>query len=370
MREKNKILILGMSEVQAEAIELLKVMGHCVHTCASYIGVGSEISDRYELIDIKDKKRIGKYIINNNIKLIYSVGSELAIDTIIDLSNKLNLKSFYNKDIVNVTKNKILLREYLGKNFKGNIDFQIIENVDDYISLKFPFVIKPNDSQGQRGVYFVRNRDEFSSKYYRSMSYSLSKKLILEKFIDGKEISVNAHILNGKIIFMAVTDRISWNNLEGGIIKKHIIPSCISKITYKRVKSLVYRTIKKLKFDNGPVYFQIKIMNENPYLIEVSPRLDGCHLWRLIKANTNVNILKLALEHFITNDISEINNYLYKEKSYELKFLCKKPNELLNNNDFNIEESVNFKKMYYKEGDTVRPVNGIYEKIGYYIVEK
>ena len=183
----------------------------------------------------------------------------------------LGLKHFVSSETARICNTKNVLRQYLG------------------------------DSQGQRGVYKINNYREFKEKISSSLSFSKSGKVIIEEFIDGDEISVNTFSVNGKIIFNIISDRIVWNEFPGGIIHKHVIPSKygIGEVK-KKIENLVERVLNKLSIDDGPAYFQIKIKNgSEPILVEVTPRLDGCHMWKLIKYYCNVNLLDMSIKHLL-----------------------------------------------------------------------
>ncbi|UKI37051.1 MAG: hypothetical protein L6V93_02160 [Clostridiales bacterium] len=65
----------------------------------------------------------------------------------------------------------------------------------------YPLMIKPVDSQGQRGIFKAENFEELSRHFDCAMDYSRCGKVILEKHISGSEVSVNAYVKDGEIIF-------------------------------------------------------------------------------------------------------------------------------------------------------------------------
>ena len=84
------ILILGIGNAQLDAVKVCKKMGMVVHTCSNTIyGAAKGVSDYFKLIDIVDLKQILKYTIENNIDILYSVGSDIAMPTICYVSEKL-----------------------------------------------------------------------------------------------------------------------------------------------------------------------------------------------------------------------------------------------------------------------------------------
>lgn len=370
---KKRVLILGVAPVQMDAILQLKEMGYETYACAKEKdGPGVEVADHFEKINILDIDSLIKFIKRNDISLVYSVGSDLAMPVACHISELLNLPHFVSEKTARICNNKDLMRTKMGNNFKGNVKFQVVKSEKEDIKLEFPFIIKPADSQGQRGVRLVNNFEEYLKYFPESKQYSRSGLVILEQYISGFEISVNGYIVNGEIKFLIPSDRITWPQFTG-LIHKHIVPSeKLTRNEENELEHIVELACKKLGINNGPVYLQMKIEQGKPYIIEITPRLDGCHMWNVLEKFTGVNLLKLTFEHLLNGDTSELDNGIkdFKEK-YILEFICQEPNTHADYNKYHEKVSNSLYSFnYYKQNDKIRPVNGKYEKIGYVIYKR
>lgn len=302
------------------------------------------------------------------VDFVYSVGSDVAMPTVAKVSKELGLPCFVDYETTTICNHKGVLRETLHRRkVEGNIPFQMIESPDEDIRINFPVMMKPSDSQGQRGVVKVGNIEELRHNFYRTIGFSREKKVILESYIDGDEISVNVFFENSELKFYLVSDRMVWDEHPGGIIRKHIIPSVYEKNAEvsEKVRKLVFETIEAIGLKNGPAYFQIKISpDKTPYIIEVTPRLDGCHMWKLIRYSTGIDLLKASMDMLEGKEYNQPEKYTIKP--YSLEFLCGKPGSVFYKNNYDISgyESLNW---YYEEGKTINPMNGFFEKCGYVI---
>ena len=230
--------------------------------------------------------------------------------------------------------------------------------------------MKPVDSQGQRGCYRVNGREDIEKHFEDSLSFSKSGRVIIEKYIDGPEVSVNAYVQNGEVKFMLVSDRKVFEDLPGGIIKEHILPSVSTTDEGKKnVYDLVKRTLAKLSILNGPVYFQIKMDGDFPVIIEVTPRLDGCHMWNLINNYCGFNLLEASFEHLLGNVQIEASAEP-KHDNLKLAFYCEKPGTVFDSEKHQPKENALYSCKYYETGDTVKSLNGYMEKCGYQIYEE
>lgn len=362
-----RVLILGVSAVQYDSIKLLNEMGLETHAIArDAIGPGVNESNNFEAINFAVIDDVKNYIKEHDIDLVYSTGSDLAIPIASKISEELNLPHFVSYETAKICNNKDLMRQTLGDKTAGNLPFQILSTSDEAINLSFPFIMKPTDSQGQRGVFLIENEEEFKENFETSKAYSRSKQVIIERYVDGPEVSVNGYLLNGKLVFMQVSDRETWPQYVG-LIHKHVIPSrVVNEETNKKLFKILEEVSDILKIENGPVYAQVKIEAGHPYIIEITPRLDGCHMWSLINESQNFNLLKLTYEHLLFNDTKELNNAKMHTEPMTLEFICQEPNTFANYKDYlNLNNLKYFQ--YYNECDRIKPVNGRYEKIGYSI---
>ncbi len=372
----DKILILGTSNPQLDAIEYCKERGLEVHACGhKRIGRGVEAADKFSLIDIKDKNEVLRYCEENGIDYVHSVGSELALPAVNYVSKKLGLPYFLEPEDTDVANDKTIWRERLGRDFLANIEYGGIKDKEDLLEWStFPAIMKPADGQGQRGVRSVEDLEEARSYFDEVISYSSTDKIIIEELVDGPELSVNAFVLEGDIVFCQDSDRISFDEYPGGIIKEHHIPSKFSARDEKlenTIRSMTQEAVDRLSIENGPVYIQLKLdQDKNPKIIEFTPRLDGCHIWRLIRYYSEADILDATFSLLfrkrerVKKSLKEIN----KGEKYKLIFLTEKPNETLNKEKYDLSDSL-FVDWYYDQGDKVREINGFVERVGYKIIK-
>lgn len=362
-----KVLILGVSSAQYDAVVELKKMGYETFTVArAKDGPAADISDHFDVIDILNVGEIKNYIKKNNIDVVYSVGSDLAMPVACKISEELNMPHFVGEASAFICNHKNELRNTLTIECKGNIPYQVLSKIEP-IKIDFPVFLKPSDSQGQRGIFIVYNQNEFEEKFEIAKSYSREGKVIVEKYIDGPEISVNAYFVDGSLRYFVASDRDTWEKYPG-LIHRHIVPGkTFDKNLKNKMIELVKDCCNRIGIKNGPAYFQLKIMKNEVYLIEATPRLDGCHMWNVLEKSTNVNLMKLTFEHLLKNDVSELDNWCDNAVPMELVFWCQEPHTKMDRSKLELPSDAIYHFYYYKDGDEIRPVNGRFDKIGYYI---
>lgn len=369
--KKKKILVMGIGHSQVDLILAAKELSFEVFACAfEKEGPGKKLVDDFAQIDIKDVKSVEKYAKEKDVDFIYSMGLELSIPTIVKVSEKLNLPTFTSSKTLDLIENKAIWRKRLGK-INGNVSYVSGHTVQDFEKWStYPAIIKPVDSSGQRGVYKINDFKDLKFRFSDSMKHSKSGHLIVEEFVEGPEISVNAFIHEGNLKFSVISDRISYDNLPGGIIKEHHIPSkYIDERGENTVIDLVKAIIKSMEIYEGHVYFQLKVEKGLPKLIEFTPRFDGCHMWNLIYQATGLDLRIVALETLAYGYSESLENYKPSAlKHVKTIFISEKPGTILDRRNYKIPDNTLNLVWYYENGEEVRKVTGYLEKVGYYII--
>lgn len=367
---KERILILGAGNAQIDAIEYCKSHGYEVVGC-SYTTVDSGIPhlDYFEQVDIKSIEGVTGLAKKYGVSAVYSVGSDIAMPTAMKVSEILGLPHFISYETAETCHSKGKMRETLGPDFRGNASYILCSTLEEALEYEtFPGMMKPVDSQGQRGCFKVESSEDIRAHFDASIDYSFEGKVIIEEFIDGPEVSVNAYMQDGELRFAIVSDRYAFDEYPGGIIKKHIIPSSFAdKEAQEKTIDLAKRVASKIGVENGPFYCQIKLKNgTEPVILEITPRLDGCHMWNLIKHYCGADLLDACFRHLLEGEAVLTDNYEMPDEEYCLEFMSKESNATFKGSDFDTSKA-EFVCSYYKDGDRVLKVNGYIEKCGYMI---
>ena len=107
-----KILILGTGNAQEDIIRYCKDEGFEVYACSYTSGDNAEkYADHFSLINITAIDEIIKYVVDNKIDLVYSVGSDLAMPSVAAVSERLDMPHFVSLNAAHICNNKNLLRE-------------------------------------------------------------------------------------------------------------------------------------------------------------------------------------------------------------------------------------------------------------------
>ena len=367
---KKRILILGAGNAQIDAIEYCKAHGYEVVGCSyTTVDCGIPHLDIFEQVDIKSIEGVMALAEKYGVSAIYSVGSDLAMPTVMEASTRLGLPHFITAEVAETCHSKGKMREALGDCFEGNASFKVCSTLEEALEYNaFPAMLKPVDSQGQRGCFRVDSKKDIEEHFAVSLDYSFEGKVIIEEFIDGPEVSVNAYMQDGVMKFAIVSDRYAFDEYPGGIIKEHRVPTSFAdREAEEKTLDLSARAAARIGITDGPCYFQIKLRDgRDPVMLEVTPRLDGCHMWNLIKHYCGADLLDACFRHLLEGESVLDGEYEMRRDEYSLEFMSKEPNTKFAGADFNTD-GADYVCYYYNDGDRVLKINGYIEKCGYMI---
>lgn len=369
-----KLLILGASHSQLDLVEVAKEMG--VYTVAVGMNdkdVAVNQVDKFIKGNILDEALIDDIVKQEGIDAIFTLGLEIALPVLTRVSLNNGLRTFLTEDSLKKFSNKFTWRQAIG-NIDANLTAIAGSQPEDFEQFnEYPAVIKPVDGSGQRGVREVQSYEEVLSVFDDALSYSKSKTLILEAYAPGEEISINCFMYQGKRAFYILSDRLSYDEYPGGIVKAHIIPSKFDRPAVReKVEELMDSVSQVMGYENGHVYYQLKVSGDRPKLIEFTPRFDGCHMWRLIKSYCGLNLVKASLEWLLYGRSPEIESYNNQQfnQGVRTEFISDFPDTIIQQNNYKIPGETEYLNWYYKDGEKVKRVTGHLEKVGYYILKE
>ena len=364
-----KALILGTNAGQADIINYLKENNWEVHSCGhKRIGPGSDLADQFHLIDTIDVVAVKINAHEIQADIVYSVSSDSGIRTATKVAEELGLPVLLNSEIIDLFHYKERLRQFLNDNDIDTVGFRKVTSVNELDGWDtIPCVVKPSDSQGQRGVQLIVNREKIYEAVTLALERSPSGTAVVEEYLEGIDFSVNIIVQNSKIITNEFTERLVHGHDYFGLPRGHSIPvRNISMNTIIEASRIVENLIEKLFIKDAVLYVQMKMTKNGPKIIEVAPRLDGCHIWRLIKFAKGYDLRQYNIDILMGNPIHH-KEPIENVKPYTLAFHQLRTGTEFSYDDLVVPEEAVYNEYRYKPGEIVRPVNGNLEVVGYYV---
>lgn len=303
MPEAKRIMIIGAGILQVPAIEIAKEMGlKTIVTDYNPKAPGLKIADVPLIMSTKDIEgtvRVARqYAERDRIDGVITVGTDAAM-TVSAVANALGLPGIKFENAEAAT-NKIKMRTRFKQHNVPSPDFAECWSIDDAYRFadthSYPLVIKPSDNMGARGVVRIDSRDEIPEKFEHAKKHSPSGELIIEEFMEGFELSIDALIFDNKIVITGIADRMI--GFEPYFVEiGHIMPSELPKEKQQQAVDVMIKGIKALGITLGAAKGDIKVTPEGAMAGEIAARLSGGFMSAYTyPLSTGVNLIKAAIK--------------------------------------------------------------------------
>lgn len=326
-----KILFLGGSTQQIPVLKYAKRQNYYIILCDYLIdNPGQKFADKYYCESTTDIEKILKISEQEDIDAIVAYASDPAAPTAAYVAETLKLYSNPFKS-VEILADKAKFRKFLyNNNFncpKTEELSSIVELKSKYKEFELPFLIKPVDSSGSKGVKIIHDYEDLNrieDFYNEAMKISRKKTLIIEEYIERYDkflIGGDIFVLEGQIVFWGLMNCHRDSNVNELVPVGKSFPSILKDEQRTKAKTALDRVFKLLNIKFGAFNIEL-IFNEKQdvYLIEVGPRNGGNMIPDLIKMATNVDLIESTVETALgnTNINMKIEEDNYYHSSYNL----------------------------------------------------
>lgn len=366
-------LILGALPGQADAMHRLRAAGWKVYACGHVAeGPGVAAADEFFVVDILDVDGVAALCRQLEVDVVYSVGSDIAMPTVAAVSERLGLPLFHSRVITETLHRKDLLRAFLADHGLSPVAHRVVRGSSDLAGFDtYPAIVKPVDSQGQRGITVVKGEQQALAALPEAWAASRNGAAVVEELLVGPEVSVHAFVVDGTLELFLPSDRHVWEGPLTGIPSAHTMPSrVLTESDTAAVRQLAERFIDALGVSTGPLYFQLIITADGPRIVEVAPRLDGCHLWRLIEVHTGFDLLTTCFS-VLAGDPWPGGPHEPEGVHHTLRFHLIDPTARFVPEDWTLAEfgEVVFEEFHVEPGERARDTNGHVARLGYGITK-
>jgi len=183
--------------------------------------------------------------------------------------------------------------------------------------LGWPCVIKPLLLSASRGVMRVddaaglraamaRLGRLLSVPALREMDPVLSRQALLEAFIPGREVALEALLADGELRRLALFDK--PDPLDGPFFEEtlYVTPSRLREADQRAVMDAVAAATRALGLSTGPVHAELRLGRQGPVVIEVAARPIGGLCARTLRFDTGLSLEELIVRQALGQDVRHV----------------------------------------------------------------
>ena len=299
MLTNKTLMILAASILQLSAIEKATEMGLRVvvldmNPDAVGFLVPGVVKEIISTVDIPKAVDSAK---RNHIDGVMTLATDLPMRTVAAIAKECGLIGISEDTAIRAT-DKSLMREALKCANVPIPDFYSVNNVDEFISavekINGPFMVKPDDSSGSRGILKVENRTDLQSAYEYTKHFSHNGVVVVEECMIGPEVSVETLAIDGEIHVIQITDKIT-TGAPHFVEMGHTQPTRLN--CSDEIKKIAVAANKAIGIKNGPSHTEIIVTKDGPKIVEIGARLGGdCITTHLVPLSTGVNMVEACIK--------------------------------------------------------------------------
>lgn len=371
---QKKLLLLGGLRYLLPVIDAAHALGHHVITC-DYLpdNIAHKYSDEYYNVSIIDKEAVLKLARKLQIDGIMSFAVDPGVTTAAYVAEKMNLPHAGSYKSISILQNKERFRKFLEENgfnvpkSRGYSNYVDVLNDKDYF--EWPVIVKPVDSAGSKGVTLVNSMEELKVAVTVALNNSLSKRIIIEEFIDkyGCSSDTDCFSVNGELKFVSFSaQRFDERASNPFTPSAYSWPSTMTKEQEKELTQEIQRLLTLLEMRTSIYNVETRIgKNGKAYIMEVSPRGGGNRLAEMLRYSTGIDMIINAVRAAVGEEIINVEQKTYNGYWAEIILHADRKGvfqklEIENSLKSYIHEI----DLWIKEGEYVSAFNGANDAIG------
>lgn len=299
---EQRLLVLGAGRHQKDLIRRAEARGLRVVVSDYYADAPGKAFASYptdlDALAIEENIALArKYAVNG----VITSGTDLALVTMAEVAAALRLPCYLTPKMAHTATNKPRMGRALEAQGVQRAFWREARSLAEAAQVAgavgFPLVVKPAVSQGQRGTRKVRAGDALEMGMSEALRASRDGGAVLERFLEGYEITASAWAKSDDVRIQMITDRVTYNPEPAiGICFQHIYPSLRAVGLQSRIRNILRCIARCYGVTDAPLYVQMIVHGGEVWVVEAACRVGGGHESSLSPVATGVEVLDRLID--------------------------------------------------------------------------
>ena len=327
--EGKRLLILGGMRISCEIVRKARQMGIYTIVADYYPAEKSPakaIADKAIEVSVTDVDAVAAVIRQENVDGVFVGFNDMLLPFYADICKKAGLPCYGTKTqfetLIAKDKYKALCRQF------GVPTIPEYDINDE--NIKYPVLVKPVDSSGSRGITICHNRQELDEAVEIGRKASKTGKVLIERYMDGREVTVFWTFQDGNYYLSALANRHVKHNQGTDVIPLPVgytFPSVFLPKYRAEVEDNCKRMFKHLGLKDGMMFMQCKVEDGTCYVYDLGYRLTGSLEYKILERVCGYNPLEMMICHALTGkmgeeSIAELAVPEFKTPAFNVSCLC------------------------------------------------
>jgi biotin carboxylase len=374
------VLFIGAGRHQHRAIQRAKELGlRVVAVDRNPDAPGLAEADVAEVVDFTDVEAVVEVGRRNAVDGVLTISADRAVPVVAAVAEALGLPGI-GTETAHVMTNKIAMRRLLAELGVPQPRFAAARTLHEAraaaATVRFPAVLKPADSGGQRGVFRLESMDDLDAHLHAALAESAGGETILESYHDGLELNGLVLARGGEAFALTLSDRLRPPGIGFGVGWIHVYPTSIFGDTLEEAEHVAVHAVHALGLRDGIAFPQLLVTDDTGVLvIEVAARVPGGQMADLARHAVGVDLVEVALRQALGEPVPDELCRPRFQQPLAIRFLTASPGPLPTGRVAaigSLEKVLAFPgvvqaDLYLQAGETIRPVRLDGDRRGYVI---
>lgn len=302
---RKRLLLLGGTSISRQIVYAAHELNYDVFV-TDYLEDSpcKKIAEKSFMVSCTDVDEVVRLIKNEHIDGVIMGYADVLMPSYVQICEKAGLPCYASSHAVEVTTDKADFKRLCREFDIPVVPEYSVQDVKDNNAV-YPLIVKPVDNSGARGIYICHNEDEFDRFYHQAMSYSRKGEVLIERFMDEKEVTV-FYYLHEEVVYMLGTgDRLMlrFDNRLLQLPVGYIFPSLNECRFLEEEDGNIRRMFHSLDMREGMVFMQCFNENGKYTVYEMGYRLTGSIEHHLMEHAYGFNHLKAILRYAVGDEV-------------------------------------------------------------------
>ena len=302
-----RLLIMGGMQISCEIVRKAQSMG-IFTIVADYYPVEKSpakvIADKAIEVSVTDVDAVVKVIEEEAVDGVIVGFNDMLLPFYAEICEKTGLPCYGTKEqfetLIAKDQYKALCRQF------G------VPTIPEYdindIDIKYPVLVKPVDSSGSRGITICHNYEELTVAVETGCNASKTGKVLIERYMDGREVTVFWTFQDGNYYLSALGNRHVKHNQGMDVIPLPVgytFPSVYLPKYRKEVEENCKAMFRHLGIKDGMMFMQCKVEDGTCYVYDLGFRLTGSLEYKILERVCGYNPLEMMIRFALTGKMGE-----------------------------------------------------------------
>ncbi|MFK8021606.1 MAG: ATP-grasp domain-containing protein [Pseudomonadales bacterium] len=281
---KPELLVIGAGQWILDWCEHYNILYTLIQKPSLY---SSSTANEVVLIDYENDPRIWDYVEalckNRNITACIA-SSESALLVAEEINTRFGLP-YASCDSAFFFKDKFTMRNVLAVSNLNKVAYKLVDSplaLTDFLQEHEEIVVKPRDGTGSVNV------TRLSRKNTANVDHVGNYPVLAERYIGGKEYSVEAFSYQGEHYILGITEK-SVDAIQL-VEKQHVFPAEFHNGEEAEISRTTQEFLSLAGMKNGPSHTELKVEDGEVYIIESHNRAAGDAITGLVGLVTGINM--------------------------------------------------------------------------------